>query len=100
MSLGIRKLMVIGLVACVFVMANALLLAHWLEASGAIGWAGWIRREFLTGTALTVILALLILLVPARHAVADGIGLFRHCSVCNGSISRRAKYCEDCGSRV
>ena len=100
MSLGIRKLMVMGLVAAVFVVANALLLAHWLEASGAIGWAGWIRREFLTGTALTVILTLLILLVPARHAVADGVGLFRRCSVCNGPISRRAKYCEECGSRA
>ncbi len=92
--------MVIALVASVFVAANALLLAHWLEASGAIRWAGWIRREFLTGTAITILAALLVLLVPARHAVADGVGLFRHCSVCNGSISRRAKYCEECGSRV
>lgn len=100
MTLAIRKMIVVGLVAAVFVVANALVLAHWLESSGAIGWAGWLRREFLTGTAITIILALLILLVPAGNAAAFGAGLFRRCSVCNGSVSRRAKYCEECGSRV
>jgi hypothetical protein len=98
MTLGIRKMMVVGLVAAVFVVANALVLAHWLESSGAIGWAGWIRREFLTGTAITILVALLILLVPAGNTVAHG--LFSRCSVCNGLVSRRAKYCEECGSRV
>jgi len=101
MTLGIRKLIVVGLAASVFMVANALVLAHWLEKTGAIGWAGWLRREFLTGTAITILLALLILLVPARQAVKEGAGwIIRRCSVCGGSISRQAKYCGECGSRV
>ena len=74
MSLGLRKLVVVGLVGGVFFMANALLVAHWLDKMGMIGWAASIRRDFLTGTAITIIIALLILLVPARHAVKEGIG--------------------------
>ena len=95
MSLGIRKLMVVGLVACVFVAANALVLAHWLEASGAIGWAGWIRREFLTGTAITILAALLVLLVPSHAGTASWM---RRCSVCNHMMVSRGRYCSECGS--
>jgi hypothetical protein len=100
MSLGVRKLSVIGLVVVVFILANALLLAHWFDQVGAIAWANWLRQEFLTGTALTVIVALLVLLVPARQAVREGSGWSRRCPVCDGSISRQAKYCGECGSRV
>ena len=100
MTLGLRKLIVVGLVGGVFFMANALLVAHWLEKMGVIEWACWIRRDFITGTAITIIIALLILLVPARHAVKEGIGWLRRCPVCDGSISRQAKYCGECGSKV
>ena len=100
MSLGLRKLVVVGLVGGVFFMANALLVAHWLDKMGMIGWAASIRRDFLTGTAITIIIALLILLVPARHAVKEGIGWLRRCPVCDSGISRQAKYCGECGSRV
>jgi len=100
LTLGLRKLIVVGLVGGVFFMANALLVAHWLDELGLIGWAGSIRRDFLTGTAITIIIALLILLVPARHAVREGIGWLRRCPVCDGSLSRQAKYCGECGSKV
>ena len=100
MTLGLRKLVVLGLVVSVFLLANALLVAHWLDSMGVIGWADSIRRDFLTGTAITIIIALLILLVPARHAVKEGIGWLRRCPVCDGGISRQAKYCGECGSRV
>ncbi len=58
MALGIRKLIVVGLVAAVFVAANALLLAHWLDKTGVIGWAAFVRQDFLTGTAVTILLVL------------------------------------------
>jgi len=99
-TLGLRKLIVVGLVGGVFFMANALLVAHWLDRMGLIGWADSLRREFLTGTAITIIVALLILLVPARHAVSQGIGWLRRCPVCDSSVARQAKYCGECGSRV
>ncbi|HOW72659.1 MAG TPA: hypothetical protein PKY77_18830 [Phycisphaerae bacterium] len=100
MSLGIRKLIVFGSVASVFLLANMLLLAHWLDRVEAIGWANWLRQEFLTGTALTVILALLVLLMPVRQAMKAGGELGRRCPVCDGGIARQAKYCGECGSRV
>jgi len=100
MTLGLRKLVVVGLVGGIFFMANALLVAHWLDEMGVISWAGTIRRDFLTGTAITIIVTLLILLVPARHAVSQGIGWLRRCPVCDGSLTRQAKYCGACGSKV
>ncbi|HOW71366.1 MAG TPA: zinc ribbon domain-containing protein [Phycisphaerae bacterium] len=100
MSLGIRKLIVFGSVASVFLLANMLLLAHWLDRVEAIGWANWLRQEFLTGTALTVILALLVLLMPARQVTTAGGQTGRRCPACDGSIARQAKYCGECGSRV
>lgn len=96
MTLTSRKLIVVGLAVCVFVIANALVLAHWLDSIGAIGWAHWARQEFLTGTAVTVLVALLILLVPASNASS----WFRRCPTCDGPVSRRAKYCAECGSRL
>lgn len=99
MTLGIRKLTVLGLVAAVVVSANALLLAHWLDEIGVINWAGYIRHEFLTGTAITILLALLILLVPARQVVAEGHGYGRRCAVCGHGL-REGKYCAECGSRA
>jgi len=97
MTLGIRKLVVVVLVACVFVVANALVLSHWLATSGAIGWASSIRREFLTGTAITIIAVLLILLVPSHAGTASWM---RRCSVCNHLLLRPGKYCPECGSRA
>ena len=100
MSLGLRKVVVVGLVGGVFFMANALLVAHWLDRMGVISWADSVRREFLTGTAITIIVALLILLVPARHAVGSVAGWLRRCPVCNERISSGAAYGGACGSRV
>jgi hypothetical protein len=66
MTLGIRKLVVLGLVAGVFLLANILLVARWLAEIGAIDVAVHIRREFLTGTAITIIVALLIRVRAAK----------------------------------
>lgn len=100
MSLGIRKVIVIGVIAGVFVMANALAIAGWLADRGLVDWAASIRREFLTGTTIAVILALLILLVPATRSGRGIWGLAKRCPVCDEPVSARARYCRECGGRV
>jgi len=93
MTLTLRKLIVLGLVAAVFVLANAVLIVDWLREKGVLDVAREIRREYLTGTALTIVVVLLILLVRPRAAG-------RRCPVCERSLRGWARYCSDCGSRV
>jgi len=100
MTLRIRKLVVLGIVSAVFLVANALIVANWLNRVGVITWAASIRREFLTGTAITIILALLILLVPQRRNTAGPSAWIRRCPVCGRLLNPRGKYCPGCGSRV
>ncbi len=59
------------------------------------GWARGIRAEYLTGTAVTIIVVLLILLVNPRGGV-----LARRCPVCDHVLMARGKYCGECGSKV
>ena len=100
MSLGIRKLIVIGFLGFLFMVANAMLLAHWLDEKGIIRWAHSLHQEYITGTAITIIVALLILLVPARQVMSGSSGWFKRCPVCNETLLRPGKYCPDCGSRI
>ena len=62
-SLGIRKLVVISLVRGIFLLGNIWLVVNWREDAGAIGCARHIRKEYLTGTAITIVIVLLILLM-------------------------------------
>jgi len=100
MTLRVRKFIVLGIVAAVFLTANVLVLAHWLNESGVIGWAGWFRAEFLTGTAIAVIAALLILLVSPERVPVIGRFASRCCPVCDHVLTRQGKYCPECGSHV
>ena len=59
MSLTIRKVIVLGLIGIIFLMANILVVANWISDTGIAERADWLRREFLTGTAVAVILVLL-----------------------------------------
>ena len=97
MTLGTRKLIVLILVGTIFVLANVWLVVNWLDERGVIDWAKHIRTEYLTGTAITIIVALLILLVGSRR---ERTGLLRRCSVCDHVLLGRGKYCGECGSRV
>ena len=97
MRLGTRKLVVLILVGAIFVLANVWLVVNWLDERGVIDWAENVRTEYLTGTAITIIVALLILLVGSR---GEHGGLLRRCSVCEHVLLGRAKYCGECGSRV
>lgn len=95
MTLGMRKLVVLALVAGILLVGNLLLVARWLEEQGVIEVAREIRQEFLTGTAITILVALLILLVPQKRA-----GGSRSCPVCDSGVPGGARYCGECGSRV
>jgi hypothetical protein len=97
MSLGIRKIIVISLIGLILLAGNILLVANWLAERGIEEKANWIRHEFLTGTAIAVILALLILLVnPGKSR----IGIGRSCPVCDKRLLGNPNYCVECGSKV
>ena len=97
MTLGIRKLIVLGLVAAVFLLGNVWLVVSWLQEHGVIDWARYLRAEYLTGTAMTIIIVLLILLVRTG---SDRTGWVRRCSVCDHLLVGRGRYCTDCGSKA
>jgi hypothetical protein len=100
MTLTIRKIIVLGLIGTIFLMANILVVANWIAETGMAEKAGWLRKEFLTGTAIAVILALLILLVNPRNATGKAIGFIRRCPVCDKRLIGNANYCGECGSKV
>jgi len=97
MTLRIRKLIVLVLVAALFLVANLIFVANWLAEKGVIDWAKDVRQEYLTGTAITIIVVLLILLVAPR---GQGGRLIRRCPVCDHALLGRGQYCSDCGGRV
>ena len=95
-----RKLIVIMIVAGVLAIAGLPAITTALCRLGVIPVAQSIRAEFFTGTALAVIVALLVLLpswsrLPWRFRVA-----VRQCPVCEHPLGRPGRYCPTCGSRV
>ena len=97
MSLTMRKIVVLGLIGITFLTANILIVANWIAETGIAEEAGWLRKEFLTGTALSVILVLLILLVSPRNRMG---GLVRRCPVCDKRLIGNPNYCGECGSKI
>ena len=100
MTLGIRKIIVISLIGLVFLAGNILLIANWLAEKGIEEKANWIRGHFLTGTAISIILVLLILLVSPRNSGSKIFGFVRRCPVCDHRLLGKGDYCCDCGSKV
>jgi len=97
MSLGIRKIIVIGTIGAILLAGNVLLIANWLSEKGISEKANWLRENFLTGTAITVVIALLVLLVsPGKSR----IGIGRSCPVCDKRLLGNPCYCSECGSKV
>ena len=99
MSLGMRKIIVIGIIGSIFLSCNLLLIANWLAEKGVPEKANWLRENFLTGTAFAVIVALLILLVNPRTS-SGLIGYMQRCPVCDHRLIGSSNYCADCGSKV
>jgi len=100
LSLGIRKILVLSLVGGVFLLGNVWLVVNWLDDKGVIDGARYVRKEYLTGTAITIIIALLILLVKPGREAAGRFGLLRRCPVCDHRLLGRGQYCSDCGSKT
>jgi rRNA maturation endonuclease Nob1 len=100
MSLTIRNIVVLELIGTIFLAANILVVANWISDTGVAEKAGWVRREFLTGTAVAVILVLLILLVSPKNTSGKAIGFVRRCPVCDKRLIGSANYCGECGSKV
>lgn len=92
-----RKAIVLGMLGLVFLVANVLVIANWLAEKGVIDWARHIRTEYFTGTAITIIVALLILLASPQRGDNSG---FRRCPVCDKHLASGVKYCGECGSKV
>jgi len=86
-------MMVIG-IAVVLVLANVWGIASWLDKAGVLDLAKYVRREYLTGTAISIIAVLLILLMPPAGQ------FLKRCRVCQRLLLGTAKYCGRCGSRV
>jgi len=98
MTLTIRKIIVLGLIGIIFLMANILVVANWIAETGISEKAGWLRQEFLTGTAIAVIFTLLVLLVNPKSSRA--VGFVRRCPVCDKRLIGNTNYCGECGSKV
>ena len=99
MTLTIRKIIVITLVATVFMAANIVVIANWLAENGVEQKAHYLKENFLTGTAITVVLALLILLVSPKSG-RKTLSFSRTCPVCDKRLLGNGNYCTDCGSKI
>ncbi len=99
MSLTSRKLIALSLIAGVFLAGNILFIAQWLADKGIPETAHWIRQEFLTGTAIAVIVTLLILLVSPGEKRKASIWA-KTCPVCDAKTKTADPYCSACGSKV
>ena len=99
MSLTIRKIFVLGLIGIILLLGNILVVANWISDTGISERADWLRREFLTGTAVAVIFVLLILLVNPKTS-SRMVAFTRRCPVCDKRLIGNPSYCSECGSKV
>lgn len=99
MTLAMRKIIVIAVIATVFVGANIVVIANWLAERGVEEKANYLKENFLTGTALTVVLCLLILLVAPKNG-SRAFGFSRICPVCDRKVRANSNYCSECGSKI
>ncbi len=97
MKLSKRKLVLLLVMIAIVVLANALAIAAWLNDVHLVQAARHVRQEYLTGTAIAVVLAMLILL---KEPIGNAARWIRRCSVCHRLLVGPAKYCPRCGNRV
>ncbi len=100
MTIRMRRLTVVLSVATILLLAKFLVLGDWLDRTGVVGWARPIHAEYITGTAITVIAVLLILLPPAHGNSRTTCTQLSRCPVCGEELRSGGRYCAACGSRV
>jgi len=100
MTIKMRRLIVVMPVAATLLLTNFLALGEWLDRTGVIGWARSIHAEYITGTAIAVIAAMLILLPPTTAVRLSWRTPSRRCPVCDEGLRPEGRYCPACGSRV
>ena len=96
MTLAVRKRLVMICVVLLICLANAGVVVNWLAEIGLISWARHVCDRYLTGTAVTVI-AVVLIIVPTSTLVGTYV---QRCRICDALLLRRGKYCSECGSRV
>jgi len=96
MTLAVRKRLVASCVLLLICLANVNVFVNWLDTIGVLTWARRACDQYLTGTSVTVIAALLILL-PSGTVIAI---CAQRCRVCDALLLRRGRYCSECGSRA
>lgn len=99
MSLRSKKIILLVILLVVVLSANAREVVDWLDHLGVIAWAQHVRSEYVTGTSIAVILAMVFLL-GGTQMIARCVRILRRCSVCDHTFFRPAKYCGACGSRM
>jgi hypothetical protein len=97
MTLAIRKLIILGIIATLIVLANFAVIANWLSDQGILDVAGYTLSTYLTAPTITILIALLILLVPGNATTRLRTS---RCPVCEGKVTAGSRYCGECGSRV
>lgn len=95
--LTIRKIILLGIIGTILLLGNILFVANWLTEKGVVNWAKYIRAEYLTGTAVTIIVVLLLLLISPKTKAGISI---RRCPVCDKRLIGDSSYCSECGSKV
>jgi len=99
MTLGLRKIILLMLIGAIFLMGNIVLITNWLNEKGLPAFADHIRSNYLTGTAVTIIVALLILLTGPK-AGGKVLSFSKRCPVCDKRLIGNPKYCSECGSSL
>jgi len=95
----IRKF-VLGPLAAVALLANALLLLRGLSKEEGGDKVKRTQRVVFTGTALASVLAIVALLLKQHHEGDEHRKAMGHCPVCDVQLTGLGKYCSACGSRT
>lgn len=100
MTLRIQKCIIVSIIAAVILLANAWVIAGWLDDAGLVAWARNLRSQYFTGTAVVVIVTLLVSIPTARAPAGSLRTPASQCPVCDGNLRPGGQYCPACGSRV
>lgn len=100
MTIKMRRLIVVVPIASILLLANFVALGEWLHRAGVIGWARSIHAEYITGTAITVIAALVVLVPSTSQGQRAAYPPALSCPVCGEGLRPGGRYCPACGSRI